>query len=135
YERYRALVGSLDRDAIRHAVETGGLVSRDDPTLFELYCTFAVLGALQQEGWTLGRFGLFRGSLRLIATRGAEHMQIDYQQVPRPLSTDSHYQDVQRDHEIGVGALRPDLVLRYENGTDARWLLIEAKGGEASVDR
>jgi hypothetical protein len=135
YERYRALVGSLDREVIRHAVETAGLVSRDDATLFELYCTFAVLGALQEQGWTLGRFGLFRGSLRLTATRGAETMRIDYQQVPRSLGSHSRYREIQHDHRLGIGALRPDLVLNYDNGADTRWLLVEAKGGERSVDR
>ena len=36
YGRYRLLAERLDRTTIRNAVETHGLMSRDDPTLFEL---------------------------------------------------------------------------------------------------
>jgi hypothetical protein len=62
-------------------------------------------------------------------------MEIDYQRVPRTLGAQSQYGDVQREHRLGVGALRPDLVLCHQVGGETRWLLIEAKGGERSVDQ
>jgi hypothetical protein len=126
----------MDRDSIRRAVETHGLVSRDDATLFELYCTFETLRGLKRRGWKLGRLGLFAGSLRMKATRGSEELEIGYQMTPRALSANSIYREVQRNHAITPGGLRPDLVIRYKNPlSDERWLLVEAKGGERAVDK
>ncbi len=55
YERYRTLIGVLNRGAIRQSVEEHGLVTRDDPTLFELSCTFMILDSLRarvgEERW------------------------------------------------------------------------------------
>jgi hypothetical protein len=82
YERHRALVGSLNRLAIRQSVETHGLVTRDDPTLFELACTFDVFDTLKALGWQLGRLGLFKGSLKLTGRRGKETLEISYQHTP-----------------------------------------------------
>lgn len=50
YERYRSLIGVLDRTAIRRSVEEHGLATRDDPSLFELVCTFRVIEALEELG-------------------------------------------------------------------------------------
>jgi hypothetical protein len=130
------LVGHLDRDAIRLAVETQGLASRDDATLFELYCTFATLGALRATGWKLGRLGLFAGSLRLAGQRGPENIEVSYQTTPRSLSAQSVYRTIQQDHVISAGGLRPDLVIRRRRPDEKeRWLLIEAKGGDRTVDK
>lgn len=133
YERYRRLVGTLDRDAIRHAVEGYGLVSRDDATLFELYCTFEILGHLRAFGWRLGRLGLFGGSLRLVGTRNGEQLEVTYQATPPALSRDSVYRETQKRHALSPGALRPDLVIRRSRAGADRWLLVEVKGGERSV--
>ena len=59
---------------------------------------------------------------------------VHYQRVPRVLGAQSQYGDVQREHHLGVGVLRPDLVLRDQVGGETRWLLIEAKGGRATFD-
>jgi hypothetical protein len=134
YDRYAALVGRLDRRAIRQAVETYGVVSRDDPTLFELYSTFETLDALRALGWKLGRLGLFRGSLRIGGSRGGERLEVRYQGVPRLLRTSSTYRHMQIAHGIAPGMLRPDLVVRHTAKGVDRWLLIEMKGGARSVD-
>jgi hypothetical protein len=134
YDRYAALVGRLDRQSIRHAIETYGVVSRDDPTLFELYCTFETLDALKALGWKLGRLGLFRGSLRLGGSRGGQRLEVTYQAVPRPLRAASTYRQLQIAHGVAPGMLRPDLILRQSTRGNDRWLLSEMKGGARGVD-
>jgi hypothetical protein len=134
YDRYAALVGRLDRQSIRDAIETYGVVSRDDPTLFELYCTFETLEVLEALGWKLGRLGLFRGSLRVHCFRNGQHLEVIYQAVPRGLRASSTYGQMQIAHGITPGMLRPDLVLRYRTKGIDRWLLVEMKGGARAVD-
>jgi hypothetical protein len=136
WDRYQDLVRHLDRHAIRHAVETHGVVSRDDPTLFELICTFAVLDTLQTLGWQLSRFGLFAGSLRLVGRKGSDQLDLYYQTTPASLSKGSVYRDVLQQHAIAPGVLRPDLVIRRRRHHELdRWILIEAKGGERPVEQ
>jgi hypothetical protein len=134
YERHRDLVGKLDRDSIRTAVETNALVSRDDPVLFELYCTFATLGALRELGWRFGHFGLFAGALRLQGRRNGERLELLYQAVPRTMRIVSRYRRVQVAHGISPGGLRPDLVLHTTGGGGERWLMVEVKGGARPVE-
>jgi hypothetical protein len=134
YDRYRELAERLDRSAIRNAVESYGVVSRDDATLFELVCTFRTIGTLNDLGWKLDRLGLFGGSLRLTGRRAHEHLEITYQQTPAKLGHGSLYYAIQKAHAIGPGSLRPDLVIRHERAGNVAWLLIEAKGGERPVE-
>jgi hypothetical protein len=134
YDVYRYLVGSLDRSAIREAIETRGLATRDDPTLFELVCTFDVLRTLAEMGWQLERFGLVEGSLKLRGLRGSERLELAYQHTPAGLSVDSVYREAQRAHAIHPGALRPDLVIHRVSENSERWLMIEIKGGERQVE-
>lgn len=133
YDRYRLLAEKLDRAAIRAAVESYGLVSRDDPTLFELVCTFRTLDTLRKLGWSLGRLGLFHGALRIQGKRGEVQLEVNYQATPKALSTGSTYRDIQQAHGIAPGGLRPDLVIRTSAGATKRWLVIEAKGGHRPV--
>jgi hypothetical protein len=136
FDRHRELIGLLDRAAIREAVERHGLVARDDPTLLELVCTFAILDALQGMGWKLDRLRLFEGSLRIDGKRDQYKVEITYQSTPRTLSTGSLYRDVQRRHALEPGGLIPDLVLRRtRTGAPDRWLLVEVKGGQRSVKK
>jgi hypothetical protein len=136
FDRHHQLIGVLDRAAIREAVERHGLVARDDPTLFELVCTFAVLNALQGMGWKLDRLRLFQGSLRIAGQRGQDKIEVTYQSTPRPLSAGSLYRDVQRRHALEPGGLIPDLVIhRTGEGALDHWLLVEVKGGHRSVKK
>jgi hypothetical protein len=132
--RYTALVGRLDRRAVRDAVEAYGLVTRSDPTLFELYCTFEALKILAGLGWQVGHFGLVGGSLLLGARRGEERLEISYQATPALLSRGSRYGRVQKRHSIPMGALRPDLVFHWTAGGASRWLLVEVKGGNRKIE-
>jgi hypothetical protein len=134
FAQYRSLAERLDRTAIRNAVEVHGLVSRDDPTLFELLCTFRLLDVLKQRGWRLGRLGLFAGSLRVRGTRGTEKLVVAYQRTPKALSRNSSYRTTLQDHEVPPGPLRPDLVLRYRSARGDRWVVVEAKGGKRFVE-
>jgi hypothetical protein len=135
YDRYRNLAERLNRTAIRNAVEAYGIVSRDDPTLFELVCTFRTIDALKSLGWQLDRLGLFAGSLRLTGRKGHQRLELSYQRTPTKLARGSAYHAIQKAHAISPGALRPDLVIRHERGSNnAAWLVIEAKGGERPVD-
>jgi hypothetical protein len=133
YERYRALADHLDRKAVQEAIETYGIVSRDDATLFELVSTFRIIEALRGLGWTLGRLGLFEGALRMHGWQGSAEIELTYQATPKGLSRGSVYRDVQHDHQLKPGALRPDLVINVRRNDVARWLLIEVKGGERGV--
>jgi hypothetical protein len=130
YERYRLLAENLNRKAIQEAVETYGIVSRDNATLFELVSTFRIIETLRDLGWKLGRLGLFEGALRIDGRRGETDLELTYQATPKGLSHGSVYRDVQRAHQLKPGGLRPDLVIRLRSGDDERWLLIEVKGGE-----
>jgi len=134
WERYSALVGRLDRSSIRRAVETYGVVSRDDATLLELYCTFETLSSLSELGWRFGRLRLFGGALRLIGVRDGERCEVTYQATPKVLRTGSLYRHLQVAHRIPAGGLRPDLVLRHTADGQERWLMIEVKGGQRSVE-
>jgi hypothetical protein len=133
FDRYRLLAERLDRETIRNAVESYGLISRDDPTLFELVCTFRTIQALHQLGWRLGRLGLFAGSLRLTGRKDDTALELTYQATPPALSNGSRYRAIQTAHGITPGALRPDLVIRSHRGGVRSWLLIEIKGGERPV--
>lgn len=132
---HRALVGTMDPAAIRGAVENHGLVTRSDPTLFELICTFEVINAIKASGWKPTPLHLFEGSLRLTATRGTESLRLHYQHTPRALQHGSRYGRVQRSHAMPVGGLIPDLVLQRPARGDDQWLLVEVKGGKRSVDK
>jgi hypothetical protein len=135
YQRYRLLAEHLDRAAIRNAVETYGLVSRDDPTLFELLVTFEVIRTLGHLGWDLEPLGLFAGSLRLRGRRGRETLELSYQRVPKELASGSRYKQVLSAHEVPQSPLRPDLVLTRRCPTGTCRLLIEAKGGHRPVEQ
>ncbi|HVH51422.1 MAG TPA: hypothetical protein VM690_04705 [Gaiellaceae bacterium] len=133
FERHHELVKRLDRESIRKAVETFGLVSRDDPTLFELLCTFKTLDALKANGWTIAPLGLFGGTLQSVGSKGADRIEVGYQATPRALSAASPYAKVQHVHGIRAGRLRPDLVIHRTGESGDRWLVVEVKGGERSV--
>ena len=83
WDVHRALVGTMDRAAIRDAVESHGLVTRSDPTLFELVCTFDVIEAIKAAGWKPTPLHLFEGALRLTATREGEDLRLYYQRTLR----------------------------------------------------
>ncbi len=133
YDRFSELVKQLDRQGIRRAIETHGLATRDDPTVFEIYCTFQVLRALRSSGWRLTRFGLFRGALSLRGRRNGEQIRVIYQSPPRALSRGSRYGAIQYRHEITPGALRPDLSIWHMSNEQTRWLVVEVKGGKRPV--
>jgi hypothetical protein len=135
YNRYRLLAERLDRATIRNAVETYGLVSRDDPTLFELTCTFRTMRTLRELGWRLDRLGVFAGSLRLNGKKSSSRLELTYQATPTGLSRGSTYRAIQRAHAISPGGLRPDLVIRRYGDSPESWLLIEVKGGERTVQQ
>jgi hypothetical protein len=130
YERYRLLAEHLDRTAIQKAIETYGIVSRDDATLFELLSTFRIIEALRGLGWRFGRLGLFEGALRMQGRKDSAELELTYQATPKDLSRGSLYRDVQRHHHLTPGALRPDLVIKLRHPEEERWLLVEVKGGE-----
>lgn len=134
YAVYSNLVRRLDRQSIRDAIESYGLTTRDDPTLFEIHCTFEVIKALREVGWRMSRLGLFRGSLRMFGTRGGQRLEVTYQRTPPSLGRGSRYAKVQAAHGITIGVLRPDLVLRLVEEGQERWLIVEVKGGHRPIE-
>lgn len=131
---YQELVARLDRKAIRRVVESNGLVTQNEPRLFELQVTMRVIDAIRAAGWDAPPLGLWEGALRLQATRGRDVLTLYYQSVPAALSRDSHYRAVQRSHQIQAGGLIPDLIVHRPEHTGAEWLLIEVKGGARRVE-
>lgn len=132
---YQAMIARLDRSAIRSAVEDHALATREDPVLLELLCTFEAIRALTGQGWEGRQSGLISGGPILSARRGSQSLRLYYQHTPRQLRHDSIYRQVQADHDFSaIGALRPDLVIAVsEVGEPPRWILIEVKGVERSV--
>jgi hypothetical protein len=134
YSRYRSLIAELDRAELRSIIESGGLVTRQDSTLFELLCTFRVLDALGRIGWELPPFRLFEGSLYVLGSRRGEKLDVWYQTAPRELRRGSEYVSSLQVHGFtSPQDLRPDLVLRLRSPRP-RWLLVECKLRKSGVD-
>ncbi len=119
---------------IRAAVESHGLVTRDDPTLFELVATFRIIDEIRNAGWLASPLRLWQGSLRLTASRDGEQLSLYYQHTPPALRRGSHYREVQTAHGLSVGGLIPDLVLHRPSRDASPWLLVEVKGGHRRVE-
>jgi len=132
YEVHRRFVGEMNRQAIREAVEARALVTRDDPTLFELLCLFRVIESLQVLGWTAGKFRLFGlgRHLRLRLGRGREVIDLHYQGTPQEFRDASLYRILATHHGVGTSPLIPDVVLCRSVGRTTRYLVIEAKLGD-----
>jgi hypothetical protein len=138
HDRLVCLVERLDREAIRAAIEGAGLVTAEEPTLFELLTTFGLVDALRTQGWRLRPFYLFRGHVQ---TRGdrtdGRRIRLWYQTTPPALAAASAYTDVLAAHGFSrQQGLRPDMVLRWtgRDGQD-RWLLAECKLRSMDVGR
>ena len=128
WERYRSLIAQLDRIQLRELIESTAIITRDNPTLFELLCTFAIIEALRACGWHPGPLRLFRGHLRLAAQRGNQRLDLWYQTTPRALAVSSRYTQVLRQHGFTQpSGLRPDMILRRATDGWERWLLVEVK--------
>jgi hypothetical protein len=130
YDRLVSLVEQPDRQAIRAAIESAGLVTAEESTLFELLATFRVVDALRVQGWQLRPFYLFNGHVR---TRGhrpdGRRIHFWYQTTPSALATNSHYKEVLAAHGFPrQQELRPDMILKWtDQEQQDRWLLIECK--------
>jgi hypothetical protein len=128
WDRYRSLIAQLDQAELRDLIESTAIITRDNPTLFELLCTFAVIDALRACGWHTRPLHLFHGRLQAAAQRGDERLELWYQTTPPVLAATSRYTQVLREHGFGQpSGLRPDLILRRASGDRERWLLVEAK--------
>jgi hypothetical protein len=140
YDRLVSLIEQVDRQAIRQAVEEAGLVTADEPTLFELLTLFHVIDALRACGWQMRPFYLFAGSVR---TRGHQQdgrqIRLWYQSTPPELASGpelangSLYRQVLASHRFPRRSeFRPDMVLQWtDQGHHARWLLVECKLSES----
>jgi len=135
FERFQALVAQLQSPAIKEAIEQRAIVTRSDPTLFEISGTFDLIDGLEETGWEVSRFRLFGipGALQLSAIRGGSRIQLWYQQTPRALSEGSRYVSTLKEHAFpsaSIRSQRPDFVIRHhgEDGT-RRWILGEVKLG------
>jgi hypothetical protein len=133
---YQSLLRRIDRPAIREAIQERALVTREDDVLLELLCAFRIEKALQDLGWKISRPGLVRSGRLIRARKATEIIDVYYQHAPNELAKGSIYGEVQQAHAFsGVGLLRPDLVLRYSANGHVRWLLIEVKGVQRSVEK
>ena len=98
--------------------------------LFELLCGFEIESALRAGGWAVSLPGLVSSNRRfLTASRDGLEIDIYYQHAPKPLSTGALYDQVQHEHRLAVGQLRPDFVIKLRGPTAERWILVEVKGG------
>ena len=130
YAVYRDLISHLDSEAIKLAVETRGLTTRDDATLFELLCLFKILDSLRDSDWIVPQLQLNPRKKITTATRGSDSIEVWYQHTPTVLGSPSRYVTIQKDHGFShAKELIPDIVLRFSDGVQTRWLVIEAKMG------
>lgn len=130
YDLLALLVGQLDRQAIRGAIERAGLVAAEEATLFELLTTFRLVDELALVGWRLHPFSLFRGRVHTRGVRAdGRRIQLWYQSTPPDLALPSQYRHVLAAHGFPRQQdLRPDLVLRWtDRAQNDRWLVIECK--------
>jgi hypothetical protein len=137
YELHERLISRLSRRALQSLIETSGLITRSDPTLFELVCTFRVIEALKETGWKVQPLHLLHGSLRLEARRGPDELTLWYQTTPSELRRESKYRATLEQHRFPEPSdLRPDLVLQKRDADGRRWLVIECKlGTRRSVEQ
>lgn len=136
YDKLTSLVEHMDRQAVREAIEEAGLVTAEEPILFELLTTFRVMDALTSLGWKMAPFTLFHGHVHTSGhTTDSKQIDLWYQTTPRALSEASHYRDVLTSHGFtGARQLRPDIILRWTApGGQQRWLLIECKLSQSGV--
>ena len=90
WDVHQQLVGRLDRQAIRTAVESHGLVTRDDHPL-RTRRQFRIIDEIRNAGWLTSPLRLWQGSLRLKASRDGEQLSLYYQHTPPALRKGSHY--------------------------------------------
>ena len=141
YDRLVSLVEQMDRSAVRNAVENAGLVTADEPVLFELLTTFRILAALKRLGWQMKPFTLFHGHVHTSGRhRDGRTLDLWYQGGPPDLTDQSRYREVLHAHGLARQRLRPDLVLHWPAADGhRRWLLVECKlsqsGGVARAAR
>ena len=130
YDKLVALVEHMDRRAVREAVEDAGLVTAEEPILFELLITFRVIDALNTAGWTMAPFTLFAGHVHTTGSMpDGRQISFWYQTTPQDLAASSQYLDILESHAFTSSRrLRPDIVLRWTDlDGKQRWLLIECK--------
>jgi hypothetical protein len=131
YDRY---IRRLDRAALRDAVEHRALVVSDNATLLELLCGFELIKALRCQGWSGRAARIFPQRLIYDAGRDGIRLRLYSQPETLPLSAGSIYGEVQTGHAISAGRLRPDYVIRLDRSTDTRWIIIEVKGVDRTVE-
>lgn len=130
FEVHRSLLQHLNRDALRHTIETRGLATSEDPALFELLCWFGILDALGELGWTLNPHRLIDGRVHIAAQRGDETITAWFRNAPKQLTADNRYGETLAAHGIDRSGLTPDIVLAHESPhAPTQWLLAEAKMG------
>ena len=74
---------------IRRVVESNGLVTQNEPRLFELQVTMRVID-VRAAGWDASSSRPMGGGASPAATRGRDVLTLYYQSVPAALSRDSH---------------------------------------------
>jgi hypothetical protein len=133
---HRRYVRRLDRLSLKQAIQDNALVTSKDDVLLELICAFAIESALDRLGWNPSQPGLMRGGLLLEGHRSDSRIAVYYQTAPRELANGSLYRTVQDRHPFEQSSdLRPDFVVRVDNGQERRWLLVEVKGVKRAVAR
>ena len=127
FDVYVSLVDHLDVPALRSVVEKGGLVTQESSVLFEILSLFRILDALDGWGWSLTPLGRVSSGLVSVATRRSQILDVYYQHAPKDLKAGSSYGAILKDHDVPRSGLKPDVILRFQDGNDVRWLLVECK--------
>jgi hypothetical protein len=133
---YRSFLARLDRNAIRKSIEEMALAASKDDVLLELLTAFQIERALKKGKWAVSYPGLVQTGQFLRATRAGVTLRMFYQQAPNDLAQGSIYRAVQKAHPFkAAGSLRPDFVLQVDEGGERRWILVEVKGVERTVEK
>jgi hypothetical protein len=132
---YQELIACLNRQAIKSAIESHALVTRDDAVLLELLAVFRTMKALTGLGWKGQELPLIRGGRIFSGAKEGRTIELYYQATPAALKKGSLYGEIQRSHGFsGIGGLIPDLIVEVSGPTGGtRWLLLEVKGVKRPV--
>jgi hypothetical protein len=136
YDKLTSLVEQMNRQAVREAIEQAGLVTAEEPILFELLTTFRVIDALTSLGWQMAPLTLFHGHVHTTGrTPDGRRIDLWYQTTPPALAARSQYRQVLTAHGFtGTRQLRPDITLQWTAPDEQqRWLLIECKLSQSGV--
>lgn len=128
YELYEKLFIINDQEVLRRLIKTQTFEPLNNDKLFEVYVLIKLLDLLDKSDGEL-RFGLLKPELNYTAEYVSNKVNICifYQKMPNKFQKCSINKDIFQFYDLDVSMRRPDIVLRFENGKNKKYMLIEVK--------